>query len=77
MEQLRTLRQGRAVFFSGELCARYFTYRTLAADHFVLFDDAETLRRKARLGAELGAAAAFFMLPEVSDLLDDLFSEKT
>ena len=41
--------------------------------HFVLFDDAETLRRKIRLGRSLGCAAAFLMFPEVEDLLPSLF----
>ena len=63
----------RAVFFSEALCARYFTYRIGSETHFVLFDDAGTLRRKAELAATLGIENAFFMLPEVSDLLDELF----
>lgn len=75
-EQLHQMSQGRAVFFSEDLCARYFTYRTRTHTHFVLFDDAETIRRKLRLGAELGIAAALVMLPEVDDLLGDLFDRK-
>ena len=62
-----------AVFFSDELCARYFTYTQGGVGHFVLFDDAETLRRKIRLGRSLGCAAAFLMFPEVEDLLPSLF----
>lgn len=44
-----------AVFFSGELCARYFTYmgRDNGA-HFVLFDDGDTLRRKVEVARRLG-----------------------
>ena len=72
-EQLWQLMQGRSIFFSGDQCARYFTYRTASSAHFVLFDDGETLRRKVQLGAEVGAAAAFFMLPEVADLTGELF----
>ena len=71
--QLRQLKEGRSVFFSEDLCARYFTYRTVTGARFVLFDDADTLLRKVWLGAELGAAAAFFTLPEVADLLTELF----
>lgn len=70
---LRKLMAGRAVFFSEELCARYFTYRSGSSTHFVLFDDADTLRRKEELAASLGIDTIFFMLPEVSDLLDELF----
>ena len=71
--ELRRRMNGRAVFFSEALCARYFTYRIGSETHFVLFDDAGTLRRKAELAATLGIENAFFMLPEVSDLLDELF----
>ena len=71
--QLDRLRQGHTTYFSPDLCARYFTYRTSVHTHFVLFDDADTLRRKVALAEELGIGAAFFMLPEIDDLGPDLF----
>ena len=71
--ELRKRMNGRSVFFSEYLCARYFTYRSSSETHFVLFDDANTLRRKAELAAQMGIDTALFMLPEVSDLLDELF----
>lgn len=44
-ERLTRLRP--SVFFSKELCARYFTYMSREnGAHFVLFDDGDTLRRK-------------------------------
>ena len=44
-----------AVFFSGELCARYFTYMSRDnGAHFVLFDDGDTLRHKVEVARELG-----------------------
>ncbi|MBQ2061911.1 MAG: hypothetical protein II458_04475 [Oscillospiraceae bacterium] len=73
IDQLARLRQGHNVYFSPDLCARYFTYRTSSRTHFVLFDDADTLRRKLALGEELGIGTAFFMLPEVDDLAGELF----
>lgn len=73
--QLDRLRQGHVAYFSTDLCARYFTYRTSACTHFVLFDDADTLRRKVALARELGIQTAFFMLPEVDDLAEALFGE--
>lgn len=73
-EQLLRRMQGRSVFFSEELCARYFTYRTASGAHLVLFDDYETLCRKVQLGIEIGGTAAFFMLPEVADLVEKLFA---
>ena len=39
-----------SVFFSGELCARYFTYMSREnGAHFVLFDDGDTLRHKTEV----------------------------
>ena len=73
-EELSSLRErcGASVFFSEELCANYFSYRSDAQAHFVLFDTAETLRRKRQLGCERGIETAFLMYPEVSDLLPEL-----
>lgn len=74
--QLRTLRQscGGEAFYSSELGARYFTYRVRGETHFVLYDDAQTLRAKVRLGEELGIGTVFFQYPEVCDLLPGLLS---
>ena len=66
-------RESPSVFFSQELCARYFTYTREGQTHFVLFDDAGTLRKKLQTGAALGFTAAFLMFPEVQDLLGELF----
>lgn len=57
-----------SIFFSEDLCARYFTYRREGDTRFVLFDDAETISRKLRLGAELGFAAAFLLWAEIRDI---------
>lgn len=65
-----------SVFFSQDLCARYFTYAQDGDAHFVLFDDADTLRQKLRTGAAMGFSAAFFMWPEVQDIAPQLFSKK-
>ena len=72
---LQALLQDRqpVVFFSDELCARYFTYTQNDTGHFVLFDDADTLRRKIRLGRSMDCSAAFLMFPEVEDLMPELF----
>lgn len=61
-------RQQPAVFFSEDLCARYFTYRHEGETRFVLFDDAETISRKLRLGANLGFSAAFLLWTEIRDI---------
>ena len=67
-------REQPAIFFSQDLCARYFTYSRMGEAHFVLFDDAGTLNQKLRLGAGMGFSAAFFMWPEVRDIAPRLFA---
>lgn len=77
-EALAELRRQKqpSLFYSADLCARYFTCGSGSGSRFVLFDDAGTLRRKIQLGRELGIAAGFLQYPEVSDLLPELFSNK-
>jgi len=72
--ELQRLRQerGAAVFYSPELMARYFTYQKGGSFHFVLFDDAGTMRQKLQLGKELGAKAAFVLYPEIKEFLPQL-----
>ncbi len=44
-----------SVFFSGDLCARYFTYMDREGQaHFVLYDDEDTLRRKVEVARHVG-----------------------
>ena len=74
--RLAEIARNRSIFFARDLCAKYFTYTAGPLTHFVLFDDADTLRRKAALGTALGCEAAFYMLPEVENLLERLFPEK-
>ena len=72
--QLRQLleREAPALFFSRELCARYFTYTQNGQTHFVLFDDAGSLNQKLRAGAAMGFTAAFLMWPEVKDIIGQI-----
>ncbi len=68
-EELSLLR-GRlhpSVFWSPELCARYFTYFDAGRAHFVLFDDGETLRAKLRLAGELGLAECLAVWAELEE----------
>lgn len=54
LEQLKK-RLSPSVFFSGDLCARYFTYMSREnGAHFVLFDDGDTLRHKTEVARGLG-----------------------
>ena len=73
-EELLALREKHpsSVYFSRELMAKYFTYSAGSGTHFVLFDDAETLRQKVKLAQNLGIQTAFLMFPEMSDLVPEL-----
>ena len=73
-EELRQLQQDKSVYYSQELCARYFTYRVGNDSHYVLYDDARTLRSKADTAANMGIREGFFMLPEVADIAGELLT---
>ncbi len=61
LEELKQ-RLSPAVFFSGDLCARYFTYMSRESGaHFVLFDDGDTLCHKADTARQLNIHT--FLLP--------------
>ena len=64
---------GAKTHFSAELCARYFTYCEGQTLHLVLFDDADTLRRKLSLARSLGVGDAFLCYPELNGVYDALF----
>ena len=66
---------GSSVFFSQDLCARYFTYSRQGEYHFVLFDDGDTLRQKLQTGQRMGFAAAFLMWPEIRDAAKKIFPD--
>lgn len=56
-EELEALKRrlSPSVFFSRELCARYFTYMDgEGTPHFVLFDDGDTLARKVEVARRAG-----------------------
>lgn len=77
-ELARQLEQRQpSVFFSHELCARYFTYMSRETGaHFVLFDDGATIRKKLQLARGLGMGGAIMALEDVDDLLDHLDLKK-
>lgn len=60
-EELLALREKHpsSVYFSRELMAKYFTYSAGSGTHFVLFDDAETLRQKCALRKDLAFRQRF------------------
>ena len=63
------------IFFSNELCARYFTYMSQhSGAHFILFDDAGSIRKKLQIARSLGVTQAVLSYPEIDDLLPELLS---
>lgn len=72
LEKLRAARDP-AVFFSPELCARYFTYTDgEGAPHFVLYDDGDTMARKLETARRAGLrqfAAAWAEIRETAGAL--------
>ena len=74
-EELRQRLEERApsVFFSSELCAHYFTYMSRQnGAHFVLFEDAGSIRKKLQVARNLGISSAVLAYPQVDDLLPEL-----
>ena len=66
-----------SVFFSGDLCARYYTYMSRESGaHFILFDDAMSIRKKLQVAQKLGITRAVAALPEIDDLLPALLGTK-
>ncbi|MDO4173488.1 MAG: hypothetical protein Q4D42_01875, partial [Eubacteriales bacterium] len=59
---------GATVFFSRELCAKYFTYSSGDQAHFVLFDDADTLQAKVRLLTRLGVSRLLAIYPDAKQM---------
>ena len=75
-QELRQRMTGRSIYYCDSLCARYFTRSEDGKTRFVLFDDADTLRRKMTLAEELGITEGFLMWPEVCDIAPALFAKK-
>lgn len=60
---------GAESYFSQDLCAYYFTYQDEQGSHFVLYDDAGSVRKKLFLGQKLGISSALLFYPETFDIL--------
>ena len=60
------------LFYSGDLCAKYFTCREKGETRFVLFDDGDTMEKNIALGRSMGISTGFLLYNEVRDLLPGL-----
>lgn len=64
-------RTGSQVFFSRELCAKYFTYTDESGNaHFVLFDDRSTIEAKLAQLSGCGVHTVFALYPDAEALLN-------
>ena len=67
--------RGPSVFFSDELCAHYFTYMSRQSGaHFVLFDNAASIRKKIQIARQFALCACILVWPEVDDILQDIMA---
>ena len=69
-EQLHRLMAERSpsIFFSRELCARYFTYMSRdSGAHFVLFDDDQTLVKKVEVARSVGISTVLGAWADLQD----------
>lgn len=76
-EELQNRIDDRAptIFFSSELCAHYFTYMSKQnGAHFILFDDAGSIRKKLHVARSLDISDAILAYPELDDLLPDILA---
>ena len=59
-------------FFSEDLCAHYFTYRSKGQTHFVLYDNQYSIQRKLCLAEKADIDTAFVFYPHVKNIITDL-----
>lgn len=65
--------RGASIFFSDELCAHYFTYMSRQnGAHFVLFDNAASIRKKIQIAQNLNLCACIMAWPEVDDIISSI-----
>lgn len=74
-EELQTLieQHNPQSFLSKDLCAYYFTYHDKKGTHFVLYDNATSIKRKLTVAARMGIEDAFIFYPHVADIIDKIF----
>lgn len=67
------LARGMTPYYSDELCLHYFTYVDRAhVTHFVVYDDAQSLRRKVGIAREAGIGKIFALYAELRVLAPDI-----
>ncbi len=62
--------RGASIFFSDELCAHYFTYMSRdSGAHFVLFDNAASIRKKIQIARAMELCACILAWPDVDNII--------
>lgn len=72
--QLQTLlkKRGAQPFYSVDLCAYYFTYSEGGVHHFVLYDNASSIKKKISTAEALGISCGFLLHSEVGSILSEI-----
>lgn len=74
-EELESIRrrENAVVYFSHELCANYFTYRTADGEsRFAVFDDARSMLKKLDAAKRAGFHEAFVCYPDACGDLEEI-----
>jgi len=76
-EELRELMReyNASAQFSADLVVNYFTYRDKIGAHFVLYDNAQSFRRKIKAAARAGVRYAFLFYPHVAGIYDEILED--
>ncbi len=72
VDRFRQLSTRFPIHRSDDLAANYFIFTEGNTTHFVLFDDADSILEKLNIANEIGIDTAFFLYPEVDDLLSKI-----
>ena len=73
LEKLTAKRSGK-LFYSPELATNYFMHRENGQPGFVLFDDADSIKKKLSVVRNADIRFAFVYYPQVMDILDDILT---
>ena len=64
-------------FFSQDLCLYYFTFKSQGCRHFVLYDNASSVKKKISIASEFGIDIGFIDYSESAGFLDQIVSRQS
>lgn len=65
-----------SAFFSGDLCAYYFSYEKSGKSHLVIYDNSSSIRQKKALAESFGIGEAFLYYPDIMDILPAIIGKQ-